>query len=304
MGTFFQELSKQLAAKWVNLLALPGVLFTGLLWLAASLRQGNALSHAVAAQHGTRLTSAMAHLPGTTQALLAALLLLMSSAVALVVRGGSGLVSRLWLGQWPRAFNRLSAALVRYRTKTAVSLDKNVDQLQRDHPRVGRTPEQQQVIDEAAAARNRAVMASTPARPTWMGDRMHAVERAARDRYGLDVPFAWPRLWLVLPESVRGELDAATSAYTAATITGAWGIATVVVGILWWPSVILGLVVLGTGWARARLAIDGLSTLAEAAIDLHSRTLAHALGIGDPAASGVLEEEEGELINDILRKGR
>jgi hypothetical protein len=304
MGVFFQELSKQLAGKWMTLLALPGALFTALLWLAASLRHGNALSTAAAAADVTRLATAMAHLPGTTQALLAALFLLVSSAVALIVRSGSGLVSRLWLGQWPRPLSRLSAALVRRRTRTAAILDERVVQLERDHPQETRTPEQSQFINDAAAARNRVVMASTPARPTWMGDRMHAVERIARDRRGLDVPFAWPRLWLVLPESVRSELDAANSAYTAATITGAWGVVTVLVGILWWPAVILGLVVLGTGWARARLAVDGLSTLAEAAIDLHGRTLAHALGVGDAAASGVLEEEEGESINDILRKGR
>lgn len=304
MGTFFQELSKQLAAKWVALLAVPGALFTALLVLAMHLRWKNALSTEVMAADVTRLATSLAHLPGTTQALLAALYLLASCAVALIVRSCSGLVSRLWLGQWPRAVRRVSAVLVRSRTRKAATLDEHVIQLEQDHPRETRTPEQQQLINDAAATRNRVVMASTPARPTWMGDRMHAVERITRDRRGLDVPFAWPRLWLVLPESVRSELDAANSAYSAATITGAWGVVTVLVGTLWWPAVILGLVVVGTGWARARLAIDGLSTLAEAAIDLHGRTLAQALGVGDAAASGVLQVEEGELINDILRQGR
>jgi hypothetical protein len=41
------------------------------------------------------------------------------------------------------------------------------------------------------------------------GDRIHAIEQVALDRYGLDLTFAWPRLWLVLPENVRAELNAA-----------------------------------------------------------------------------------------------
>jgi hypothetical protein len=60
-----------------------------------------------------------------------------------------------------------------------------------------------------------------------------------------------------------------------------------------------------TGWARGRAAVADLTTLTEAALDLHGRTLAAALGIGDPTEeTGPLTISEGERITDLVRKGR
>lgn len=40
-----------------------------------------------------------------------------------------------------------------------------------------------------------------PARPTWIGDRIHAViTRLDRD-YHLDLATIWPHLWLAMPET-------------------------------------------------------------------------------------------------------
>jgi hypothetical protein len=44
--------------------------------------------------------------------------------------------------------------------------------------------------------------------------------------------------------------------------------------------------------------------MTEAAIDLHGRTLATALGVGDADATGPLTPDEGREITALVRKGR
>ncbi|KPI31779.1 hypothetical protein OV320_0187 [Actinobacteria bacterium OV320] len=72
---------------------------------------------------------------------------------------------------------------------------------------------------------------------------------------------------------------------------------------MWWPAALIGAVIGITGWARARAAVSDLSALSEAAVDLHARTLATALGISVDA-TGPITIAEGERITALVRKGR
>jgi len=137
-----------------------------------------------------------------------------------------------------------------------------------------------------------------------MGDRVHAVEQVALHRHGLDLAFGWPRLWLVLPDTVRAEITAAEAAFAAATMTGTWALPYLVLGVVWWPAALAGIGIGVTGWLRARAAVGDLAALSEAAIDLHGRGLAIALGGGEQDATGPLTTTEGEAITRIVRKGR
>lgn len=56
-----------------------------------------------------------------------------------------------------------------------------------------------------------------------MGDRIHALETVALNRYGLDLTFAWPRLWLMLPDTTRSEITTANAAFVAAAATSTTG---------------------------------------------------------------------------------
>ncbi|MBW4720396.1 hypothetical protein [Saccharothrix obliqua] len=298
MGGFFQELAKKLAERWVALLLVPGALVVVGALLGARLGHAHALDWTAAARHVSDAVTWFGRRSGGAQAAVVAGVLGAAAAVGLVVQAVAGVTRRVFLGEWP------VRPLARWRTRRRRSrwlrLVARRHELEAVRPRG--EPEQRAV--DAAAARVNALAPAEPGRPTWMGDRVHALESAARDRSGLDLTFAWPRLWLVLPETARTEITAAHAAFAAGVAVASWAWPPVVLGVLWWPALPVGLVVGLAGWARSRAAIADLTALAEAAVDLHGRDLGAALGVVEEGAAGPLTPEEGDAITALVRKGR
>jgi hypothetical protein len=297
VNNFFQELAKKLAERWITLLLLPGLMLAAATWAGAHL--GHSLDVPRLTGAAAELGKVFARRPAGVQALLVVVLLLVSTGAGLAVQAVAPVMRLLWLGRWPALHRQRTA---RRRARWHDQVDRR-GRLTRDHPVGARTPEQQRLIDDAAGRANRIALAE-PGRPTWMGDRIHAVEQIALNRYGLDLTFAWPRLWLVLPDQARAELNAAHSAFAAAVITGTWVWPYLLLGLVCWPAALAGLVVGTVGWVRARKAVADMTALSEATLDLYVRTLAVALGVGDPAATGPISLAEGETINAVIRKGR
>jgi hypothetical protein len=297
MNNFFQELARKLAERWVALLLLPGLLLAAAAW--ASVHLGHSLAVPQLTRAAADLGKVFSRQPGGVQALLVAALLLVSTGAGLAVQALAPAMRLIWLGQWP-VLQRQGTLRRRARWHDQVAERRR---LTRDHPVGSRTPEQQRLIDDAAGRANHIALAE-PGRPTWMGDRISAVEQVALNRYGLDLTFAWPRLWLVLPDHARAELTTAHAAFTAAVITGTWAWPYLLLGLVCWPAALAGVVTGAAGWARARKAVADMTALSEATLDLHVRALAIALGVGDPAATGPISSTEGEAINALIRKGR
>lgn len=297
MNNFFQELAKKLAERWITLLLVPGALLAATTW--AGIQLGHTLDIARLTEAASAVTTSVARQPAGIQAMLIAALLLVTTGVGLAVQALAPVTRLIWLGQWPFLGHWRVA---RRRTRWQRHVDRR-RQLSRDHPSGSRTPEQQRLIDTAADRANRIALAQ-PGRPTWMGDRVHAVERIAQDRYGLDLTFAWPRLWLVLPDTTRTELNAAHTAFAAAVATGTWAWPYLLLGAIWWPAALAGVGIGVTGWVRARSAVTDLTALSEAALDLHTRTLAVSLGVGNPDTASPITVAEGEKLTSLVRKGR
>lgn len=184
--------------------------------------------------------------------------LLASAGVGLVVQAMTGVTRALWLGRWPGAIltARRWERHLRRRQELAAA-----------QPAGTRSASTQREIDLVAARMNAVAMAR-PGRPTWTGDRIHAVEGIAADRYGLDLPFAWPRFWLTMPGTARAEITAANGAFAAAVTVASWAWPALVLGALWWPATVVAVMVGTTGWVRARAAITDLTSLVESALDL------------------------------------
>ncbi|MGW1720425.1 hypothetical protein [Streptomyces sp. NPDC002156] len=301
MSSFFQELARKLAERWVTLLLVPGVLFVVAAWAGTHLGHQHALDWSRLSRATADTVSALPRRTAGVQGILIGALLLGVTGAGLAVQALAPLTRLIWLGQWP------PSPVCRWRVaRRRIRWRQSVDRRRRlalDHPGESRTADQQREIDAAADRTNRIAMAE-PGRPTWMGDRVHAVERIALDRYGLDLTFTWPRLWLVLPDISRAEITAAHTAFAAAVAVGTWAWPYLVLGVIWWPAALVGIGIGTTGWIRARSAVDDMTMLSESALDLHSRTLAIALGVGSPDATGPVSLAEGASLTALIRKGR
>ncbi|WP_370267786.1 hypothetical protein [Streptomyces sp. V4I8] len=230
-------------------------------------------------------------------------LLVAAACAGLLAQALAGPTRALWLGSWPSVFHavfRWQTGRRRSRWHRRLALRR---ELERTHPSASRTAAQQEEIDRAAGRANNMAMAE-PGRPTWMGDRVHSVEQVARDRYGLDLPFAWPRLWLVLPDTTRAEITAANGAFVAAVAVGSWAWLAALLAVIWWPAAPVAVLVAATGWVRARSAVTDLAALAESALDVHGRLLAEVMGVAEEGRTGPLTLAEGAQITAIVRKGR
>ncbi|MGC0341058.1 hypothetical protein [Streptomyces sp. SLBN-8D4] len=301
MGGFLEQLAKTLADRWISLLVLPGVFFLGAVWLSVQLGHADAWDAALLTRRAEDTMAEVADLSSGAQALLVVAVLAAASGVGFVVQTLAAVTRRVWLGPWPRLFAPVASARTARRRARWYRLVQERRALEAVSPAI-RTRERQDRIDAVAGRITRLAMAE-PGRPTWMGDRIYAVESIAYHRYGLDLTYGWSRLWLVLPDSARADLTGAHSAFAAAVATGTWAVPYLLLTVVWWPAVLVAAGIGLTGWARARAAVADLTTLTEATLDLHGRTLAAALGIGEEGA-GPLTISEGERISDLVRKGR
>jgi hypothetical protein len=149
-------------------------------------------------------------------------------------------------------------------------------------------------------AQRNSVALAYPVSPTWMGDRRWALEIRVRNEYGLDVASVWPRLWTLLPNTIRSAVTAAQSAYCDASRWMAWALVYAVSAAVWWPALVVAVPAAVLGVMRGRIAMAALTELAEAAVDLYGIDLARELGVvGD---KGVLSEADGREINKRTRK--
>lgn len=303
VGTFLGELAKQLADRWLTLLLIPGAVFAAAVEIGVRLGQGHALDYSQLTAAVSGIGAMVARQSASTQAVLVAVVLLATTGAGLAVQALAGFTRLLWLGPWPRILASAQRWRVASRRRRWHQHVEQRKALELAHSHVSRTTEQQEQINTAAHQTNRIAWAQ-PGRPTWMGDRIHAVEQIAQQRYGLDMAFAWPRLWLVLPDNARAEITIAHAAFAAAVAIGTWAWPYLLLAALWWPSLLIAMAIGATGWARARAAIADVTTLSEAALDMHGRALAIAFGIAAADSAGPLTLSEGEQLSSLIRKGR
>ncbi|GAA3750040.1 hypothetical protein GCM10022225_37890 [Plantactinospora mayteni] len=295
MTAFLAELGKQLVTRWTATLMVPGALFAGAVVLAQILGHRHAVDRRVleswldtiaadptGGRNATLLIAAAGFLLGAAAAGL------LAGAVGLLVEWSWGLTGSAPVLRWLAGSRRRrwAAADAEVAEAERALLADPADPATRDRTR-------------RAIARRAAIGLVAAERPTWIGDRLHAVDVRVHHSYAIDLATVWPRLWLVLPEAVRGEVTAVQDrCASAARLTG-WGLLYVLLGALWWPALVVGMVALFTARYRARLAVGVYTELVEAAVDIYGRRLATQLGL---PGQGRLTAETGAEISAIVRK--
>jgi hypothetical protein len=289
------ELGRQLAGLWPALLLLPGALYVGAVAVAVLLGQGDALDPAplsdwldsvAAAPASGRFGSVLIGAAAGTGA---------AAAAGLAASAAAQVVERIW---WASGTGPLLRGLTAWRRRRWLRADAEVGTALREFTASsGAGPAAERL--RAAIVRRDAICPEEAARPTWVGDRLQAVDQRVHDRYHLDLSAAWPRLWLIVPDAVRTELtQARTGCADAARLTG-WGLLYLALAVVWWPAAVLAAGVLVTAHHRARVAAGVQADLVEATVDLYGRDLALRLGIECP---GRLSREAGDEATTLLRK--
>jgi hypothetical protein len=152
---------------------------------------------------------------------------------------------------------------------------------------------------DAALARRNRIALTEPSRPTWIGSRFQDTEERIAGAYHLDLAVAWPRLWPLLSDNLRADLQAAYGAYTASARLVGWALLYAVIGAWWWPAAVIAVVAAADGWWQGRAGAAVLAELIETAVDLHGRTLATSLGL---RCEGPFDRDTGYQVTRLLGK--
>ncbi|MCZ4510745.1 hypothetical protein O3Q52_21645 [Streptomyces sp. ActVer] len=139
--------------------------------------------------------------------------------------------------------------------------------------------------------------------PTRIGNVLRAGETRPIDKYGLDAVVVWPHLWLLLPDTARGELAAARKALDSSVSGCVWGLLFVAFTPLtpWALPVGLGFAVVAAKlWIPGRA--ENFADLVEACFDLYRSDLYGRLRWPLPM-NPAAERSSGREITKYLLRG-
>ncbi|WP_405633049.1 hypothetical protein OG933_43615 [Streptomyces sp. NBC_00016] len=302
LGPFWNGLGGKLAERWMALLLSPALLF----WATGAIawhwnRTRPSLHHdgwtAVARQLGEQVRT----LPAIMQGLLVTASLIVVMLSALAAQRLTVPVVRALSGYWPRRLDWLQKPL----------LDRRSERIRRDTRRLR---ELAGVSDEALDWRQRRTYAElqrryllAPTDPsrhmaTRLGNILSAFEDRPRARYGLHTEVCWPRLWLLLPDEAKKEVEDARQRLSGAAQAWLWGMLLVVWTPWAWWVLPLGAVVCGTSYFRALNAAVSYGEIFVACFDVHRGLLYQGLRWPLPA-SPAEERAGGEALSAYLENG-
>lgn len=113
--------------------------------------------------------------------------------------------------------------------------------------------------------------------PTRLGNVLRSAESRPARKYGLDGAVRWPQLWLVLPDSTRGEVAEARSRLNQAAAGTVWGTLLLIWTVWTWSAPVAAVIAACVCYLALLLVATSYTDLIEAAWDLHRTLLYRAL---------------------------
>jgi hypothetical protein len=276
------ELGKKIADRWLSTLLLPGLLFTTAVLCAYLLGWRHALDPAALTTGLDRFGKALSgHAARIVMTVIAAGLA--ATVAGLAAHGLAALVHSTYVArpQW---------WLVRRRNHRRIAVGPLWWLLHR----------RRKARNAAARRQPRPPVRYQPRCATPIGDRLRLIGERIDAQYGLDATLAWPRLWLLLPDSNRTAVQTAHDQYRAATALTAWGLLYLALGAIWPPALLAAAIAAAVGYRRAQATAAVLADLIEATIDTQQHALAAVAGI--TLLHGRITPTDGIRINDVLNK--
>jgi hypothetical protein len=139
--------------------------------------------------------------------------------------------------------------------------------------------------------------------PTRLGNILRAAEQRPLQKYGLDTIVCWSRLWLLLPDAVKKDLQEARAELNTAVRVWLWSMLFIFWTIwAWWaaPVGIISAIFAYYSWALD--AARNYGELIEATFDLHRHLLYQSLRWGLPPDPNE-ERRVGRQLTEYLWRG-
>jgi hypothetical protein len=288
---FLEGVSGKLAEQWVGALLTPAFVF----WLAGLL--------AYCDRHGiTPLETWLKQYSEPIQIGILAIALCTIAASAFIAQRFDTEVLRALEGYWYPGLRRLlipCTQFQQFRYRRIVRQLKRIDPKLRSNTA---TP-----WERAEFVRYERLLHQFPEKthdilPTRLGNILRAAERRPYHRYGLDAIVCWPRLWLVLPEATKKDLQTARVELNNAVRLFLWSC--LGLGWAWWSWKIIPIALLAIlfayNWAIAAAAT--YADLIEASFDLHRNLLYQAINWRKPDDPNE-ERRVGQDLTNYLWRG-
>ncbi|MEU1011883.1 hypothetical protein [Streptomyces sp. NPDC005890] len=251
------DVGRKLAERWAAALVLPGLVFTALAATGLTLGQRHWADLELLRHRLRELTAGGSGSGSTRTAVLLLGVLAASFAAALLADALAGPYERVLRGSWPRPLHPLARRLTERRQRAWAD---------RNEACGAALPTA--ALAELEAERN-AVALVRPECPTWTGDRLRAPATRIRLHYRIELADAWPRLWLLLPDTTRLPLAESRQRLDEAMRLGGWAVLYVLLGAVWWPAAVAGAGAGLVAWRRGRERAEEYAELVESAVDVH-----------------------------------
>ncbi len=138
--------------------------------------------------------------------------------------------------------------------------------------------------------------------PTRLGNILRAAEGRPLDKYGLDAVICWPRLWLVLPDGVKKEVQDTRTELNSAALVWLWSLLFLIWMIWAWWTIPAGLLSALLAYQWMLDAAVTYSDLVESTFDLHRTALYKSLRW--PLPNNPAEERKmGQQLVEYLWRG-
>lgn len=295
-ASFLQGFGGKLAEQWVTQLLTPAVVF----WGGGLLAYGTRYGWAAITQRFPDTNSEPLRLG------ILALGLIGLVISALIVQRFDTEVLRGLEGYWYPGIRDLGRGLLQWMTRRQIrrrnTVLKRWKQLQRQ-AKVNPLS----AVERAELVRCDATLRQFPSRdddflPTRLGNLLRAAERRPYDRYGLDAIICWPRLWLLLPDSAKTELQAARTDLNNGVRIFTWSLLFLIWTIWAWWAIPCALVsaLLAYSWMLDSATVYG--DLIESAFDLYRSLLYTYLRLPLPAHAAE-EQARGQQVTEYLFRG-